>query len=200
MGLDSWLVGLAARLLPADRGQWGEAMRAELQHVEGDRLGWAAGCAVAAGRIRAERETPYAVAALLSLVGLVWLDWAGSDPPAYAVLFTAPLVLGYLAPARARLTGALIGACPLVTHGLADLTGMFLPSYQYAPLRIDEWLLLAAVAGPAVLLSSGRRPIARGGPEGGARLIVSASPPPPCRWGPWRSGRAGGPSGRRGCR
>jgi hypothetical protein len=39
----------AGRLLPPERTHWGEAMRSELDHMEGDveSLRWAAGCVVA---------------------------------------------------------------------------------------------------------------------------------------------------------
>lgn len=151
--MEAWLLRLAGWLLPPDQRGWAQAMRAELEHAGEDRLAWAAGCALAAVRLRTEREAAFAAAVLIALVALVWLDWNHGDLPAVAVLLAAPLALAWMVPARAWQAGVAIGACPLVTHGLADVTGLFRPAYQYMALMPLEWLTLAAVALPAVLMA-----------------------------------------------
>ena len=49
MDLTQTLFALARRLMPSERGEWLDAMRAESHHLHGgDRLRWAFGCVVAA--------------------------------------------------------------------------------------------------------------------------------------------------------
>lgn len=144
----------AAALLPANRGEWADALRAEIASVDSDgaraRLGF--GGAVALARIAAREGFAgnladgrvVGVAVLLGLLATSIDLAAPSRTPALVLVLGASLVLGVARPAAAWRWGILLaGILPLVC-----VVGGFPAPYAHD--RGDIWFLLV----PSVVLGT----------------------------------------------
>ncbi len=165
------LLALAVRGLPRDRLDWGQAMRRELDQVEGRRARWrfSLGCAWAAGRIRlhspepggAELRTVICGCAAVSLAlvgyGLVHYPGLRSEPNlwgAIVVFLTTLLVYVGLALVFARgvshqsIAARRFGLAGGLTTGAGWLLGIAPPA------ALKGWVflpLLIALIGPALV-------------------------------------------------
>lgn len=164
-------LGLAARGLPAERLEWGQAMLAELDQVEGRRARWrfTLGCAWASARIRLRSPEPGGAAlrtvilgcatASLALVGYGLVHYPGlrSEPNfwgAIVVFLTALLVYGGLAVVLAggvsdqAISARRFGLVGGLATGAAWLLGISPPA------ALKGWVflpLLIALIGPALV-------------------------------------------------
>lgn len=145
----------AAALAPREQAQWVRAMAVESAALEGvERLAWTAGCLLAVARLRASRS-PFAAAVAALVPALVWLDWtADGDGPALALLAVGAATVAFLHPRRIGATALLVGGALPAAHGFADLTDLWLPPYQYAPLTPGDWLVLASLALPTTAFAA----------------------------------------------
>jgi hypothetical protein len=154
--VSSALLAVACSLLPRNKSEWGDAMRAEaaqLDHEPWDSIRWSLGCIWAASIVRAqERDTSYVLLLLGLCGGLVYLDWHTMETAAtIAALILIAGLLGFTHTDRALATGAAVGSVLFVAHALATLTGEFLPFYQCENPSVEDWLTVFALAGPGVL-------------------------------------------------
>ncbi len=147
------LVRLAVRLLPPGRGDWADAMIAELQYVDDDRsaLAWAGGCVIAVIRQRMRVMTtgnwkisrwiiaPEMLLCFLPLT-IVWLDSIGKVWG--VVMVAAPPVT---APWRA--VCLVIAMMIVATLGPAGLIAAFRLVALARPL-CSQPLRIALIAGP----------------------------------------------------
>jgi len=81
---------------------------------------------------------------------LIALDWNTAEPAlSVAALTLASFSLGMLKPSSAAATSLLMGGCLLAAHAFSNFTGWMWPFYQYKPLDVRDWLIIAFVAIPA---------------------------------------------------
>jgi hypothetical protein len=116
------IVALAARALPSARADWGAAMVAELDHVDGRGARWrfALGCARVAAFRAPAREMAVAVAAVAALVGYGFVRWPGmvADDVVVGAIHLAVLVLLLAAYLRASVSPAAVGWAGLLVAAL----------------------------------------------------------------------------------
>jgi hypothetical protein len=143
------IVALAARALPRARAEWGAAMVAELDHVEGRGPRWrfALGCARVAAFTAPARETTVAVAAVAALVGYGFVRWPGmfADDVAAGAIHIAVLVLLLAAYLRASVSPAAVGWTGLLVAAL------WAASDVMRTLSVPGAITLAAVAAVGAL-------------------------------------------------
>jgi hypothetical protein len=150
------LLAVACRMLPRNKDGWGEAMRAEAAELDRERwesVRWSLGCVWAAVVVQA-REPDTAYVLLLSglCAALVYLDWHTMETAAtIAALVLIAAFLGFTHAKRALATGATVGCVLFVAHGLATVTGEFLPFYQCQNPSVEDWVTVFALAGPGML-------------------------------------------------
>jgi hypothetical protein len=88
---------LAQAALPAARAEWGRAMAAELEHIDGRGARWrfAVGCAWVAARLGAARHVAGAGVGVAALVAYGLVRWPGmiADEPLVGVAYLAVLTL-----------------------------------------------------------------------------------------------------------
>ena len=146
------LLNLSKWLMPRPYAEWGKAMAAECSVAPTEQqLSWAAGCAVAALRMRSHyADLTYFGTALGVIVALIYLDWhTSSDVPTLSVLIITAAVLGYLRPRRFYWTTLLIGECLLAAHAFTVVVDRWLPSTQCGQLDWTYWVINACVIIPA---------------------------------------------------
>jgi hypothetical protein len=150
------LLALACRLLPGNKAQWGDAMRAEAAQLDRqwrESVRWSLGCVWAASvaRLR-EPDTSYVLVLSCLSGGLIYLDWHTMETAATiaALVFISGL-LGFAYARHALATGAAVGCILFVAHALATLTGQFLPYYQCENPSVEDWLTVFALIGPGVV-------------------------------------------------
>jgi hypothetical protein len=139
------LVDRAARWLPAQRSQWGDAMREELQHVKSDRhaLEWALGCVLASftERVRAMSVSRLGVSRWVAA-----LEWLACFGPLTALWVASVSVISTgVNTSRAMVAAMLIGTLGPVALVVA-LAGTV--SSKAFPQR---WLIKALLTGFLVL-------------------------------------------------
>lgn len=140
-----------ARLLARRRPDWLEAMMAEgalLPDDGAERLRWALGCWRAALLIRArDCDLLHLAAVVAAAAAIVVCDWLGdSDRTTLTSLVAAAAAAAFARPERMRRSAIWLGFCLLAAHGLSDRTGLWWPPYQFAPLGLGDWLILASVS------------------------------------------------------
>jgi hypothetical protein len=150
------LLAVACCLLPRNKGQWGDAMRAEAAQLDRqlwESIRWSLGCVWAASVVRVRQPGTSYVLLLSGLCGgLVYLDWHTMETAAtIAALVLIAGVLGFTHAERTFATGAAVGGVLFVAHALATLTGEFLPFYQCENPSVEDWLTVFALAGPGLL-------------------------------------------------
>lgn len=152
---------LSRRIIPGAARDWAAAMEGELAAIEepGHRLGWAAGCLLAALRIRAaSAEGRFELICSLLLGLLTLFDWSSPDPtPTIGLLAALPALLAYAYPTRCWRIGLLFGLWLLAAHAFADLFAALRPAYQRLPLTLAELIEIAVLIGitlPAALLGA----------------------------------------------
>jgi len=156
--ISGMLLALACCLLPRDKADWGDAMRAEAAQLDRrwrESVRWSLGCIWAASVVRVrEPDTSYAVLLSGLCGGLVYLDWHTMETTAtIAALVLIAGLLGFTYARHALATGAAVGCILFVAHALSTLTGEFLPFYQCENPSVEDWLTVFALTGPGIVSS-----------------------------------------------
>jgi hypothetical protein len=178
MSLARRLAELSVRITPAERRDWAEAIRAELDHVPADRsLGFALGAVVAAVRLRGAHP-PFVLAFARYGLAAAALVWAALHLRLGAKLEGLPSTLSYAmsavfavgglitAAAGLRLTALLASPLLLLVGVYTAGTVAFLPQSPnrafYVALAVEEvFVLLMALLIAVAARSYGRTPLAR---------------------------------------
>ena len=150
------LLALARCLLPRNKCDWGDAMRAEAAQLDRrsrQAMRWCLGCVWAASVVRARDPDTSYVMLLSALCGaLVYLDWHTMETAAtIATLVLIAGLLGFIYAKHALATGAAVGCILFVAHALTTVTGEFLPFYQCENPSIEDWLTVFALTGPGIV-------------------------------------------------
>jgi hypothetical protein len=73
----------------------------------------------------------------------IWLDWTtAGDAPALTTLFASAMVLSFVKPSHARVIAGILGGSVWGAHGLADMTGLYRPPYQFQSLTALDWVVI----------------------------------------------------------
>jgi len=134
------LVNVAPRRV---RG-WIVAMIAEAQCLDsGERLGWyRAAAQIAISQRLSDLALPLQATALAAV--MVTVDWlSGNLVPALALIALSAVVLTRSSTGWIPMTVA-GGGLPLA-HAIANWVPALRPQYQYAPLDVRDWVILACV-------------------------------------------------------
>jgi hypothetical protein len=135
------LVERAARWLPARRSEWGDAMRAELHHVQSDRhaLEWAVGCVFASfiERVRAMNSSRLGVSRWVAV-----LEWLVCFGP-LTLLWLASV--SFMGTSRVTVPAMLIGVLGPIALITALVGTVFSKAFP------QPWLIKSLLTGFVVL-------------------------------------------------
>ena len=150
--LGALLIGHAARRLGRKHPEWAAAMASEDAYVqsEGERLRWAAGCAVASYRAPGMLEAALYPAALsLGLIAMTAYQWSADESVrTFAVLGLIGLGLGLLRPHRVIVSGLAVGLVVAAVQGFETVSGVR-PAYEthlHTLVHCARWMVLVAPA------------------------------------------------------
>lgn len=153
---------LILRLTPVRGQEWIAAILAEADYLEeaDERMGWCVAAAWVAIRQRLIDLAPSLLAITLAAI-MILVDWT------WGALLPALVLIALSAATIRKLANALIvaGATLPVAHAIANWVPFLRPDYQYKPLDVKDWTILAAVAAMgccavqvAGILRAARRP------------------------------------------
>jgi hypothetical protein len=132
------------------RPQWAQAMEAEALYLanDGDRLRWAAGCALASYRAPQGLDALiYPAALLLGLALMTAYQWTVDEGLlTVAVLAVLGAALGLIAPRRSVVSGVLIGLVVAGVNAFETISGVR-PAYEdtaHSLVHDAKWLVLVA--------------------------------------------------------
>ena len=131
----------------------GARLRAEYEALDDtdNASAWAFGYFIAAANI-SMTSVFLTTTTCLCAVCTIWLDWTtAGDAPALTTLFASAIVLSFVKPSHTRVIAAILGGSIWAAHGLADVTGLYRPPYQFQSLTALDWLVISSVAAAAML-------------------------------------------------
>lgn len=126
--------------------EWIEASLAEAAYLESrERPGWYVSVIGVAVALRLRHSALMLQAAALALA-LILVDWTwGALVPALALMSFSAAVLTRGSAQQSRAALWVAGGTLPVAHAVANWVPELRPSYQYAPLDLRDWAILAAV-------------------------------------------------------
>jgi hypothetical protein len=135
-------------IAPAELHDWIDGVLAETPYLPSrERIGWYVSAVRVAVAFRISRSALSLQAGLLA-VTLVVVDWTwGALLPALALIGVSAAVLARGSVDRSRAALWVAGGTLPVAHAVANWVPRLRPSYQYAPLDLRDWAILAAVGG-----------------------------------------------------
>jgi len=138
---------LLAAVAPAHRREWIAAMFSEAHHLQGrERISWYAAAAGMAFASRVSHSALFIEAIALAMI-MIAVDWtSGALLPALLLIGLSAAVLTRVSASRSRAAVLVAGGTLPLTHAIANWVPQLRPHYQYAPLDLRDWTILAAVA------------------------------------------------------
>jgi hypothetical protein len=139
------LMAHACRVLPSTRSEWGEAMKHELEHIDGNwmALRWSAGCVVAS-YIERSHERPNSLAAVVSKPS-AFLPMAMS----FAALAMVLVSIGMFGVVHERDEGAVAHIWQLLMAGQMPILAFFI--LRWLPRAPKQTLFVFALQTGAAL-------------------------------------------------
>ncbi len=151
------LIRHAERRLRQIRPDWADAMIGETRLLEsdGERLRWAAGCALASYRTpESLAGAAYPAALLLGIAGMAGYQWSADESLRTLVLLgLVGLIVGVVGPRRVLVSGIAIGLVVAAVNGFETISGLR-PAYEtkaHSLAHDARWLVMVA---PALLAAT----------------------------------------------
>jgi hypothetical protein len=141
-----FLVRLLLLLAPARSREWIKAIICEASQLDSaEQAPWLVAAARFALSERARTAVPTAYASSLAIT-MLFVDWtSGALVPALGLIGLSAVVLTQSSRGRLLPLAVASGTLP-IAHAVANWVPGLRPDYQYAPLDLRDWVILAAVA------------------------------------------------------